>query len=1031
MTNQTLRLLLGGCTLAAVMAASAQDPLARSHSLDRSATPIAGQNALLRPAKVRDMAGQHRLGERNPLKPPFVEVFDDYPSGSEYDQFERYFQIINSDGDKNPSGTDRSWGYYNFNGESGGRKFSKCAYLQYPLDVSKCDDWLVPRAIKVEAGKYYHITMDVSLYTEGCIHTLEVKMGEYNDAEGLNIPVIPVTDVVSIIPEQIEGWFVPEFDGIYYMGIHGLSDRSRSDGGYLFVDNIAMEAARSGREPAQVTDLEFVCDPDGTPSATVSFKTPGVGVDGKAITGELTVTVKRDGTVIRTITATPDQAISFVDQVAKAGNYAYTFTVSSAEGTGCDLRVNRYIGMAKPLPPVITSFTEPVEGTAKITWTAPETDINGTVINPEKLRYNLLNVGDLGLEPVKSGFDGLEYTVDMNLSGGQQVIASMVVSAQINDVESDYAQTDFIFVGEPYAVPYENHFSDTGDDFVIGAEAGEGVQWRILDDFSDPKAQDGDSRYVCMIGSQPDQHGELSTGKLNLAVAENPFVSFYTYVYEDDDNIITVMAVDCETGERTVLRSFVLSELDGLGWTRIICPLTGFGGKTIRVVLGVDIVSHGYIPIDNMLVDDLSDVDLSVERVNHERYAAAGDTYFVNAKIANIGAKRVYSYTVRLISDDKVIDTVKADALDSFATAEVILEGSFTAISPEMPTFVVEVQAEGDANPANNFSDEFNIAFLAPCHPVVVDLAGVENDNDVTLSWTAPDLASAAPEESFEDFESYPAFTTAIKGFTMKDQDEGFIAGFTGVDMPVAHTKQAFWTMTADAPFNFLYTRGKSSLFTMATVDEDGRPTPNDDWLISPELYGGRQIIGFEACSQTIDYGYETFEVYASSTTPSISQFRRVMNQTAVGEYFEQFYVTLPAGTKYFAIRCTSDDRLLFTLDNISYIGTGEPRSLSIVGYNVYRNGELLTPAPITATTFKTTRDLAGDDYFVTTVYDKGESTASNIVHFGIEGISDATVETAPAEYFDLRGLRVNPSELTPGIYIRRQGSLVTKEVIR
>ena len=314
---------------------------------------------------------------------------------------------------------------------------------------------------------------------------------------------------------------------------------------------------------------------------------------------------------------------------------------------------------------------------------------------------------------------------------------------------------------------------------------------------------------------------------------------------------------------------------------------------------------------------------------------------------------------------------------------------------------------------------------------MVVDLAGVENDNDVTLSWTAPDLASAAPEESFEDFESYPAFTTAIKGFTMKDQDEGFIAGFTGVDMPVAHTKQAFWTMTADAPFNFLYTRGKSSLFTMATVDEDGRPTPNDDWLISPELYGGRQIIGFEACSQTIDYGYETFEVYASSTTPSISQFRRVMNQTAVGEYFEQFYVTLPAGTKYFAIRCTSDDRLLFTLDNISYIGTGEPRSLSIVGYNVYRNGELLTPAPITATTFKTTRDLAGDDYFVTTVYDKGESTASNIVHFGIEGISDATVETAPAEYFDLRGLRVNPSELTPGIYIRRQGSLVTKEVIR
>ena len=159
------------------LAASAQDPLATSHTIIRDSEPLSGVARLTVPAKGRDAAAIQRLGERNPLKPPFVEEFDNYPSGSEFEQFERYFQVINSDGDKNASGTDRSWGYYNFNGESDGRQFSKCAYLLYPINVAKSDDWLIPRAIKFEAGKYYHVTMDASLYVEGAVHTMEVKMG--------------------------------------------------------------------------------------------------------------------------------------------------------------------------------------------------------------------------------------------------------------------------------------------------------------------------------------------------------------------------------------------------------------------------------------------------------------------------------------------------------------------------------------------------------------------------------------------------------------------------------------------------------------------------------------------------------------------------------------------------------------------------------------------------------------------------------------------------------------------------------------
>ncbi|MDE7375641.1 MAG: choice-of-anchor J domain-containing protein, partial [Muribaculaceae bacterium] len=332
-----------------------------------------------------------------------------------------------------------------------------------------------------------------------------------------------------------------------------------------------------------------------------------------------------------------------------------------------------------------------------------------------------------------------------------------------------------------------------------------------------------------------------------------------------------------------------------------------------------------------------------------------------------------------------------------------------------MPTFTVEVLVDNDALPENNVSAPFNIAFVAPSHPVVTNLQGEENGSQVILTWDAPDLSTAAPEASLEDFESYEGFATVLDNFTMYDADRGNIAGFAGFDMPLNRTPQAYFVMSS-YDLESLYTIGHNSLFAMATTDENRRPIRNDDWLISPELYGGRQTIGFKACSQSIGYGYETFEVYASQGSADIADFEKVMMETAVGEEWEQFYVTLPAGTRYFAIRCTSNDCLLFTLDDITYAAKGDPQPMQLIGYNVYRNGVQLNAEPVTATTYATARELAGDDYFVTAVYDLGESTASNILHLGVDGIDEISADI-PAEYYDLRGLRINPANLTPGIY--------------
>lgn len=263
----------------------------------------------------------------------------------------------------------------------------------------------------------------------------------------------------------------------------------------------------------------------------------------------------------------------------------------------------------------------------------------------------------------------------------------------------------------------------------------------------------------------------------------------------------------------------------------------------------------------------------------------------------------------------------------------------------------------------------------------------------------------------------------------MYDGDKGYVAGYNGIDLPFMETQQAWWTVRKEAPYDFMPTLGQSSLVQMVSYDEHGHPVTCDDWIISPELYGGRQCIEFFARSMTVDYGYETFEVYYSLTDNKRESFKIIMYETRLEDYWTQFFVSLPEGTKYFAIRCTSNDVYHMMLDNITYTAKGTPMAYDLKGYNVYRNGVKVNDTLVTEPSFTSTRELEGDDYFVTAVYDRGESTASNIVHIGKSGIEDIEAIPAEAEYFDLRGMRVRDDKLAPGIYIMRQGNRVTKIV--
>jgi cleaved adhesin domain protein len=1004
----------------------------------RKGSPISGSASLLIPGKGAKPNIGVRLGERNPLVPPFMEVFDDFSQGVEHAEFERHFEVIDANNDG------RSWGLYNHSDDF----YSKCAYLLYPLEDGNlsnipgrdtADDWLVSRAIKLEGGKYYNVKLDASLFLDGTTHLFEVKMGEYNDVDGMEYTVIPTTEVSTKARKHVNGWFQAPGDGLYYIGIHAFSERSKCAPGYLFMDNIGIDAARTGGEPGEVSNVEFTNDPNGSTKLDIRFDLPSKDISGADLSGTVDVTVKRGDAVVGSFSGkTPGTQITFTDAVEEEGDVTYVFVVKNSVGEGREYKTSHYAGVVEPESPVITSISEESDGRVKLTWTAPKRDIKGSLINQDMIRYNIYDFSTEELVRIASNVEGTSYIADVPLLHGGQTAAMLIITATFNDLVSSPVASDMIIVGIPYKFPYSYSFVESmSDENVLSSFGDDNVSWRLLDDYSDPKSQDGDNGYISMIGTQPDQKGEFSTGKIDLTSAKRPYVSIYTYVYPDDENVVRVSVIDCATKQKTLVGTFNLKDYKRMGWNCLMASMADFAGKVVRVCFEGEIESHGYIPFDNLVISDLQEVDLSVDVLSYTRYAGENEDYEVVANVMNTGHKTVDKYDVKLICDGKCVDVVSVSnaPLQSMKTAAVTLSGRFSSVSSEMPNFYAEVVAEGDQDADNNRSNPFTITFLAPNHPAVNDLRADEQGNNVELTWSAPDLSKAAPEESFEDFESYAAFTTKLNGgWTMYDGDKGYVSGYGGLTMPVDMTQQAWWTMTNDSPFDFLPTLGKSSLVQMCSMDEQEVPVQNDDWIISPELYGGRQTVEFWARSARIDYGYETFEVYYSTTDNNRASFKQIMYETMLDEVWTQFYVSLPEGAKYFAIRCTSNDCFNMMLDNITYTAKGTPQAYELKGYNVYRNGIKLNDSLLTGCRFSTSRELESDSYFVTAVYDRGESVASNVVWLGDTGIDTVIGDNqmnAPVEYFDLQGIKVAAENLRPGLYLRRQGAVTTKIIIR
>ena len=382
------------------------------------------------------------------------------------------------------------------------------------------------------------------------------------------------------------------------------------------------------------------------------------------------------------------------------------------------------------------------------------------------------------------------------------------------------------------------------------------------------------------------------------------------------------------------------------------------------------------ILIDDINIRNVFDYNLDA-RLVAPKQVTAGQSAQCLVTVRNIGDKVADDYTIDLYANNKIVATLRGEILAPEASKTFTMLYKSKVTDPEVSKLKAVVVFDKDMDKTDNTSQTLDINLKASDLPAINDLTGHvdEAEDIVTLTWTAPDTKIS---EKTEDFEGFKAFEIKdLSPWTMEGDRERKTCVWEDFTFPHAGEPFPFIVFNPSEITEYDLSRwctphsGKQFLASITNYSAMG----NNGWLISPSLSGKKQTIRFWA--KSFD-GYESIEVRCSKTTADTASLNNVlMTENKIRNKWKEYQVELPEGTKYFAIRVTSRFQQMLMLDDITYeSGVG-----TIIGFNIYRDGQNIATVDAQTTIFKdNTADKGNHNYTVTVIYDEGESRMSNSV---------------------------------------------------
>lgn len=934
------------------------------------------------------------------------------------------------------------------------------AVRSYPDRETGQNDYLITPPVHLEKDMFYRLDFTTWLDTDDTYeyynNQLEVLLGTAPVADSLTTTILEPFYVRGGFNNKASAkeWFTVPVTGEYYLAWHTISEPYL--GRELYLDDISISDKIPGTYPGTVDDLKILPEPEGGLSARIEFKIPANDLLGNALSGNVHNTVLyRDGQEIKSwANQTPGTPVSYDDNDISEGAHLYTITcfgynndTKTAVPTR-DLDKKVFVGLNAP---AWVSFIKVVEnpekyGEVTITWGAPESDKDGFPLNTSKIYYN---VGRLSYNPVTGSSseqayvtdglfaDGLTYTVDTKTPSQQfmkfyvdaatkphdSTVHSGVCSGGLGEYYENV--TPFMSIGKPYSLPFTDSFTNSNSQHpMMGQELFGIAMWGFNTDnkHTGVKPVDGDKGIALMEAAVANgSSARLYSGRIALD-KDNPTLSMYVYnmsegQYRDSNELIIAVG---ETSDVfvPVTGKTVDEWCDGVpGWNKITVDLSEYAGKVIY--LAFEGVAHrfyaypyeeeliSFVHIDKVVVDSPADVDAALKKVeNADVYV--GTEHAVSVTVKNNGGKPLSNATVTLMLDGAEIDSKAVAAVEPGQLAMVTFMSTIGRDNLGTHKYSAKIVADGDVDNLDNAAEGDAFTVNENNYPKVQNLTGRQQDSAVTLEWNAPAVPEYAQEitDDFEGYESWSTMYSGIGNYGLVDADGLSVGGFEAGAIPIEYRSKQSFTL-----WDFSYTDEDGYLF----FGDDARYTANsgnkclvsmfggltsytDDRLISPLLSGNAQTISFYA--KALAHAYpENFQVYYSTTGTEFADFQPnyFKQEKATGDWTKYTY-NLPEGARYFMIRHYSMGGYFFFLDDLSYTPAGN-ETLNLTGYNVYRDGKKLNPAPIAEKTWTDNSPVnnADNTYGVTAVYDRGESPMEEtVVSFaGVASVEGSAVRVA------------------------------------
>ena len=868
------------------------------------------------------------------------------------------------------------------------------------------NDWAITPGLHMEAGLQYDITIDVCGYKQ-YPNVFRLCMGTSQKPESMTYELLPRTEHRGNTWETVSVSFTPTETGTYFLGINDVSAYNMYT---FFVDNVSVAAGIRTSSPAAPTDFVVEPDPNGGRSVEISFVTPTKNALGEDLTAITKAEIYRDDALIHTFASPALGAkLTFTDNTVTDGYHNYRAMAYNEAGAGQEVSHRCFVGPNKPGAPtnVVVAETS-TAGTVLIEWEAPETDVDGQKIAPEMITYTITMTKDGADKVIATDISGTSFTHFVCEPASDQTFVYFTVKGKTAAGYGEEASTMLCPVGRAYRMTLSESFTAGTLRYRYGTSSNGYASWASVSASAiDDEPQDGDDG---MLRFYADNSGmaDFLLPKIHIE-GKQPVLTFWAKNYNGlKGNPIQVIAVDGT--QMKIMNTF---EINSTAWTEYSLPLDEFINRDVRFFIRGAYQSSTYTFIDNIHIKENCTFNLYAYSVSAPSAVRPDEAFDVNFGIENVGTKTANTFTLHLLRDGESIASAQGIAIEPGKK----LTGHFVAMlnssSNPVTKYGIRVDYAEDEFTADNrthTSDMAEVALVTNALPPAKSLTGTLTSEGYALQWEAPANTTVAVTPVTESFEDYAAAATSHIGqWTLIDADKHTSGGVEAYKIGIENKQIAFFVF--DMSQNSKFPDAHSGVKMMATIfNNDGA---NDDWLITPRLCGAQQYISFFARSYRDPYN-ETFELLYttsddSNDTASYTLLKRVER---AADRWTEYGALVPEGATYFAIRCISENQFFLLIDDVTYIpANGSETTLTLLGYNVYRDYVKLNPQPLTVRTYldrgRTDSESRIHTYSVTAVYSEGESIHSNECQLIPVGVGSITAKSEKEIIHDLSGRRL------------------------